>query len=60
MLGCLLCAALLFSVTSSAPAGAQEHVVFAVDTGFSMGLTAHPIDVVDMGLPDLYNLSPAR
>jgi len=56
MLGFLLGAAML-SACSSAASSAREHVVFAVRTGFGQGMTAHPIDVIDMGLPDLYNIS---
>jgi len=35
----------------------NEHVVFRVATGFSNAATARTTDLVDIGLPDLYNQS---
>jgi hypothetical protein len=53
----LLGASLLASGCSAAPGQAREQVVFAVATGFGQGISATTVDVVDLGLPDLRNLT---
>jgi hypothetical protein len=50
----LLCAPLLAAGCS----GGGARTVFAVPSGFGQGLRGvRPVDVVDLGLPDLYNLT---
>lgn len=57
-LGPLLAGTLLLAVDCPSVAGpVGEQVVFYVATGFGQGISATTNDVVDLGVPGLYNLS---
>jgi hypothetical protein len=57
-LGPLLVGTLLLGADCSSVGGpAGQQVVFYVDTGFGQGISATTMDVVDLGVPGLYNLS---
>lgn len=56
----LLAAGLLAGGCSAAAPYGSEHAVFSVPTGFREGISATTVDVVDIGVPLLYNMSGQR
>jgi hypothetical protein len=58
--GMMLAAGALVAGSSADSEPSGERVVFTVATGFSQGGPATTIDVVDVGLPELHNLSAHR
>lgn len=57
----LVCPLALGTGCSSAGTRGGERTVFSIETDFGQGLRGvRPIDVVDLGLPDLYNLTDQK
>ena len=57
LLACVLPTGALFAVGCTAQRSTGERVVFSVATGFSQGGPSSTIDTVDIGLPQLQNLT---